>query len=63
MKKLYRSKTNKVFFGVIGGIGEYTDVDPVLLRLIWVLIVLFTGVVPGMIAYLLAVLIVPKKSN
>jgi phage shock protein C len=37
MKKLYKSKENKVFCGVIGGLGEYFDVDLVVLRLVWVL--------------------------
>ena len=61
MKKLYRSKENKVLAGIIGGIGEYFDIDPVILRIIWVLLVVFTAFVPGIIVYLFAVLIVPKK--
>ncbi len=61
MKRLYKSKDNKVFCGVIGGIGEYFDIDPVLLRIIWLLVVTFTGFFPGLIAYIVACLIVPKK--
>lgn len=61
-KKLYRSDTDKVFAGICGGLGEYFEVDSVLLRLIWLLIVVFTGFVPGILAYLIAILIVPKKS-
>lgn len=61
MKKLYKSDTNKSCSGVIGGIGEYYDIDPVLLRLIFVLIVMVTGVFPGIIAYIIAMFIVPKK--
>ena len=61
MKKLYKSKENKVFCGVIGGAGEYFDIDPVLLRVIWLLIVVFTGIIPGIIAYFIACLIVPRK--
>jgi len=61
MKKLYKSKENKVWCGVIGGIGEYFNVDPVILRVIWILIVVFTGFFPGLIAYLFVALIVPKK--
>lgn len=63
MKKLYKSSNNKVFCGVIGGIGEYFEVDPVLLRLLWLLIVIFTGFFPGLVAYVIACLIVPKKSG
>ena len=61
MKKLYRSKENKVLAGVIGGIGEYFDIDPVVLRIIWILLVVFTAFVPGIIAYFFAVLIMPKR--
>jgi phage shock protein C len=60
-KKLYRSETNKIFGGIIGGLGEYLDIDPTVLRLFWVVILLVTGVVPGLIAYLIALFIVPKK--
>lgn len=61
MKKLYKSRDNKIFAGVIGGMGEYFDIDPVLLRLIWLLILVSTGVFPGLIAYIIAIFIVPKK--
>ena len=61
MKKLYKSRTNKIFAGVIGGIGEYVEVDPTILRIVWLLIVVFTGFFPGMIAYILAMIIVPKQ--
>jgi len=61
MKKLYKSKNNKIFCGVIGGIGEYFDVDPVLFRLIWLLMVVFTAFAPGIFVYLISCLIVPSK--
>lgn len=61
MKKLYRSDNNKVFAGIIGGIGEYFDIDPVLLRILWLLILVSTGVIPGLIVYVIAMFIVPKK--
>ncbi len=37
MRKLYRSKTNRVIGGVCGGIAEYLNVDPTLIRVLWVL--------------------------
>lgn len=40
-KRLYRSEKNKVLCGVCGGIGEYFSVDPVIIRLIWVLLMFF----------------------
>ena len=60
-KKLYRSETDKVLAGVCGGLAEYFDIDSVLLRLIWVLIVVMSGIFPGVIVYILAILIVPKR--
>lgn len=60
-KKIYRSEKNKVFAGICGGMGEYTNADPVLFRLLWILATAFTGVVPGVIAYIVAIFIVPKK--
>ena len=60
-KKLYRSHTNKVLAGICGGLGEYLDVDPVVIRLFWLLLVIFSGILPGLVVYLLAILLVPKK--
>ena len=60
-RKLYRSNTNKVFAGICGGLGEYFDVDPTVIRLFWLLMVIFSGVFPGLIAYILAMLLVPRK--
>lgn len=55
MKKLYRSNTNKILAGVIGGLGEYFDIDPVLLRLAFLLLVaLFIGL-PAIFVYLIAI--------
>lgn len=61
MKKLYRSDTNKVFAGIIGGIGEYAEFDPAIIRLLWVVLVVFSGIFPGIIVYLLALLVVPRR--
>jgi phage shock protein C len=60
-KKLYRSDKNKIISGVFGGLGEYVNVDPVILRLIWIVVLVFTGFIPGIIAYFLAVVVIPKK--
>lgn len=63
IKRLYRSDTNKVFAGICGGLGEYWGIDPVILRLFWVLIVIFSGIFPGVIAYIVALFIVPPKPH
>lgn len=61
MKRLYRSSDNKILAGVIGGLGEYFEVDPVILRLVFVFVLLATAIVPGVIAYLAACFIVPPR--
>jgi len=58
-KRLYRSTANKVIGGVCGGLGEYFDVDPVLVRVITVLLFLATGF--GILAYVIAWIIIPKR--
>jgi len=60
-KRLYRSKTNKICCGLLGGIAEYMDVDPVIVRLAFLALTIASGVIPGIIFYLVALLIVPKK--
>lgn len=62
-KKLFRSSENKVFAGVMGGFGEYFDIDPVLLRVIYVGFSVFTAVFPGILAYILMALIMPVRKN
>lgn len=59
IKRLYRSKKNKIIAGVCGGIGEYFNIDPVFIRLFWVLCVFAWGF--GILAYLIAWLIIPSR--
>lgn len=63
MKKLYLSQTDKKVSGVLGGLGEYLEVDSTLLRLLFVFLVIFSGVIPGLIFYFIAALIIPKKPS
>jgi phage shock protein C len=60
-KRLYKSKKDKLVFGVIGGISDYLSVDSTLLRIIWLVIVSFTGFAPGIITYIVAGIIVPSR--
>lgn len=60
-KRLYRSKDNKIIGGILGGMGEYFDVDPTILRLIFLAFLFATAIIPGTLFYLIALLIVPKK--
>ncbi len=61
IKRLYRSKTNRVLGGVCGGIGEYFNVDPVLIRVLWVIGFFTAGI--GFLAYLIAWIIIPDIKN
>ena len=58
-KKIYRNSNNTVIAGVCSGIGDYFDVDPVIVRLIWAASVLFMGF--GVLAYLVAWIIIPAR--
>ena len=58
-KKLYRSVTDKMVGGVCGGLAEYFAVDPVIVRLIFVLAVVFGG--SGIIAYIILWIVIPQK--
>ncbi|MFA5838517.1 MAG: PspC domain-containing protein [Candidatus Paceibacterota bacterium] len=60
-KKIYLSKTDKKIAGVCGGIGEAFDVDSTLIRLVWIILTAVTGIVPGIVAYLISWMIIPKK--
>lgn len=59
-KKLLRSKTNRMICGVCGGVGEYLNIDPTLVRIIWVLCSL-AGVGMGAVLYLIAAIVVPEE--
>ena len=59
MKRLYRSNTHRVIGGVAGGLGEYLDVDPVLMRIIFVIAFLAGGV--GFFAYIICWIIIPEQ--
>ncbi len=61
MKKLYLSETDKKISGVCGGIAEYFGIDSTLVRLAWVVLVFFPPF-PGIIGYILASLIIPKRN-
>ncbi len=60
-KKLYKSKTNKKVAGVCGGIGEYFNIDPTLVRLGFVALSFLAG--GGLLVYILAAIIIPDKAE
>ncbi len=58
-KRLYKSGNERILGGVCGGIGEYFDVDPTIIRLLWILFVLFFGL--GILLYFIAWFIIPRN--
>lgn len=59
-RHLYLSSTDKKLTGLCGGIAEYFELDASLVRLSWILFTVATGVVPGVLAYLIAAIVIPK---
>ncbi len=62
-KQLKRSSTNKIFFGVVGGLAEYFEMDVVVARLIFITLLVITGFFPFGIIYLIAVVIMPEDNK
>jgi len=60
-KKLYRDMDNHVISGVCGGLGAYFDIDPVLLRVLFVLALIFTGV--GLLVYIILWIVMPPAKT
>lgn len=57
--KLYRSRSDRMLFGVAGGMADWFDVDPSLVRLVWALLVLAGGV--GLLLYIVAAIVIPEE--
>lgn len=57
-KRLYKSRTNRVLCGVCGGLGEYFNIDPTIIRLLFVLL---GCTMTGLVAYLIAAIIIPER--
>jgi phage shock protein PspC (stress-responsive transcriptional regulator) len=59
-RRLYRSRTEKIIAGVCGGLAEYFNTDPTIVRLIWVLVTLLGGA--GILAYIILWILMPLQS-
>ena len=60
-KRLYRSKKDRMIAGVCGGLAEYFNIDPVLVRLIALLFILGAG--SGLLAYIILWIVIPENPN
>lgn len=61
MKKLYKSDVDRKLCGVCGGIAEYLGIDSTIVRLIWVVLVVFFGT--GILVYIISALVIPDYPN
>jgi phage shock protein C len=59
-KKLIRSRTNRMLLGVCGGLAEYLDLDPTVVRVLYVIISIVSVAFPGILAYVILALIMPN---
>jgi len=59
VKRLYRNPQGKVFGGVCTGLGDYFNVDYTLIRIAWLLLILFGGL--GILTYIIAWIIIPER--
>ncbi len=59
MKKLHKSQVDKKLCGVCGGLAEYFNIDPTLVRLLWILVSLAGGA--GLLAYIIAAIVMPEE--
>ncbi len=63
MKKLYRSKNQRMISGVCGGLAQYFNCDATLIRLLWAIVSLFMAGFPGVILYLICAVIIPDEPD
>ena len=62
-KLLYKSGDNKKWDGVCAGIADYFDVDPTLIRALFAFITILSGILPGLVGYLVLAWIMPRKDE
>jgi phage shock protein C len=61
VRRLYRSRHQAQLAGICVGLGTYLQMDPVVIRLLVLAVTIFTGVVPGVVTYLAAWIVVPQE--
>lgn len=63
VKKLTKSSSDKKFGGVLSGLGEYFNIDPTLLRLLFVIFTVFSFGIGGVVAYIIFMIIMPEEGK
>ncbi|MFC2076000.1 PspC domain-containing protein [candidate division KSB1 bacterium] len=62
-RRLIRVASERKILGVCGGVGLYFNVDPTVVRLVWIVVTMFGGIFPGVILYFVAGLIIPDEKG
>jgi phage shock protein C len=60
-KKLFRSRNDRMLAGVCGGMAEYAGMDPTIVRLLVALVIVFSAILPGLIAYIVMAIVIPEQ--
>lgn len=60
-KRLYRSRTERMVGGVLGGLANYLGIDPTLLRIVYVIIAFTGNAGPALLAYVIALVVIPEE--
>lgn len=63
MKRIYRSKTDQKLAGICGGLGEMFNLDPTIVRLLFVFVTIATGIAPLVITYIVGWFIIPEGKS
>lgn len=63
MKRLTKSRTNRVMSGILGGVGEYFNIDPLIVRILFVVFTFATGFGGGVILYIIGMVIIPERRD
>ncbi|RVU70599.1 MULTISPECIES: PspC domain-containing protein [Lactobacillus] len=63
MKKRLTKSQNKIVSGVLGGIANYFDWDPAIVRIVGAAIIIFSGFFPGLILYIVAAIVMPDADS
>ena len=59
-KKLYRSREHRMLGGVCGGVADYFGIDPTIVRLLYLVLTIFTACFPGLLLYIICLIVIPN---
>ena len=62
-KNLYRSTTHRMLGGVCGGVADYFGIDPTIIRLLYLVLSVFTAGFPGLLLYILCLFVIPNDPS